>query len=128
MSASGHTVMIVDDDIDLLDAIALILERRGYRVVTATSGDQALALLGEGPLPSLIMFDLMMPGMDGWSLRQKLLETPAYADIPAIALSGDHTVLRRSPPPRCTKALQKPLDLETLLEVVKQGCDAPRTA
>lgn len=123
MSSDGPVVMIVDDDIDLLDALALILERRGYRVLTATGGEQALEQLqDDGPLPSLILVDLMMPGMNGWSLRQKLLESPAYANIPVVVLSGDHSVLRTAPPPRCTRALQKPVDLVTLLDVVKEGC------
>ena len=122
MSTQPNVVLIVDDDTDLLEALALILERRDYRVLTATSGEQALELLRQGPLPSLILFDLMMPGMNGWSLRQKLLESPAYASIPAVVLSGDHAVLRNAPPPGCTRALQKPVDLVTLLDVVKQGC------
>ena len=64
----------------------------------------------------------MMPGMNGWSFRQKLLESPQYGSIPVVVLSGDHAVLRHAPPPRCTSRLQKPVDLATLLDVVKQGC------
>jgi CheY-like chemotaxis protein len=122
MTSSESIVLMVDDDVDLLEAVTLILERRGYRVLTATNGEQALEQLRDGPRPSLILFDLMMPGMDGWSLRQRLLDNPAHADIPTVVLSGDHAVLRSSPPPRCTKTLQKPVDLETLLDVVKQSC------
>jgi CheY-like chemotaxis protein len=122
MTAPASIVLIVDDDVDLLEAVSLILERRGYRVLTATNGEQALEQLRDGPRPSLILIDLMMPGMDGWSLRQKLLDNPAQADIPTVVLSGDHAVLRNSPPPRCTKTLQKPVDLATLLDVVKQSC------
>jgi two-component system, chemotaxis family, chemotaxis protein CheY len=122
MTEAADFVMVIDDDVDLLDALAMILERRGYRVLTATSGEHALEQLRVGPRPSLILFDLMMPGMNGWVLRQELLETPAYADIPAVVLSGDHMVLRDAPPPRCTSTLKKPVDLETLLDVVKRGC------
>jgi CheY-like chemotaxis protein len=122
MNVASEVVLIVDDDVDLLEAAALILEQCGYRVLTATSGEQALEQLRVGPRPSLILFDLMMPGMNGWTLRQKLLDTPEYAGIPAIVLSGDHMVLRNAPPPRCTNTLKKPVDLATLLQVVKQGC------
>jgi CheY-like chemotaxis protein len=122
MTDAPDFVMVIDDDVDLLEAMAMILERRGYRVLTATGGEQALEQLRVGPQPSLILFDLMMPGMNGWVLRQKLLETPAYADIPAVVLSGDHMVLRNAPPPRCTSTLKKPVDLATLLQVVKQNC------
>ena len=126
MSERDHVVLIVDDDADLLDALTLILERRGYRVLSATSGEQALERMQAGPLPSLILFDLMMPGMSGWGLRQKLLDDPTYADIPVLVLSGDHAVLRNAPPPRCTNALRKPVDLLTLLDAVKRGCDEHR--
>jgi CheY-like chemotaxis protein len=122
VSMPAQLVLIVDDDVDVLEALAMILEQRGYRVHTATSGEQALEQLRTGPLPSLILFDLMMPGMSGWTLRDKLLETPAYADIPVIVLSGDHGMLRSAPPPGCTNALRKPVDLVTLLDAVKRGC------
>ena len=49
MTEPGHLALIVDDDMDLLDALAMILERRGYRILTATSGEQALERLAEGP-------------------------------------------------------------------------------
>jgi two-component system, chemotaxis family, chemotaxis protein CheY len=124
MNMPAAFVLIVDDDVDLLEAVALILEQCGYRILTATSGEQALEQLRVGPRPSLILFDLMMPGMNGWTLRQKLLDTPEYADIPAVVLSGDHMVLRNAPPPRCTSTLKKPVDLATLLQVVKQSCAA----
>jgi hypothetical protein len=62
--------------------------------------------------------------MNGWSFRQKLLERPEYENIPAVVLSGDHTVLRDSAPPRCLKLLRKPVDLGTLLDTVKDGCAA----
>jgi CheY-like chemotaxis protein len=123
MNGSGHLVLVVDDDVDLLEAVALILERKGYRVATATSGEEALERLQQGPPPSLILFDLVMPGMNGWCFRQKLLERPEYRSIPTVVLSGDHAVLRDAPPPECTRELQKPVDLATLLEVVRQGCD-----
>jgi CheY-like chemotaxis protein len=129
MSTPAQLVLIVDDDVDLLEALAMILERRGYGVLTATSGEQALEQLQAGPLPSLILFDLrLMPGMNGWTLRQRLLETPAYADIPVVVLSGDHGVLRDAPPPRCANVLRKPVDLLTLLDAVKRGCCAGREA
>jgi len=127
MSMLAQLVLVVDDDVDLLEALAMILERRGYRVLTATSGEQALEQLQAGPVPSLILFDLTMAGMSGWTLRQKLLETPAYADIPVVVLSGDHGVLRSAPPPRCTNALRKPVDLATLLDAVKRGCAGRET-
>ena len=122
MNGPQPLVLVVDDDPDLLEALCLILERKGYLVLTALNGEQAFDRLRESPLPSLILFDLMMPGMNGWAFRQKLLESTEYRDIPVVVLSGDHSVLRKAPPPRCTRQLQKPVDLETLLEAVRQSC------
>jgi CheY-like chemotaxis protein len=120
MSTANGRVMVVDDDVDLLETLALILESNGYQVTTATSGEEALERLDPCERPSLILLDLMMPGMNGWRLRDKLLEHPEYASIPVVVLSGDHVALRNTPPPRAARQLRKPVDLHTLLAVVEQ--------
>lgn len=120
MGGNAKRVMIVDDDVDLLETVQLILEGRGYRVITAQSGDEALERLRRSPRPSLILLDLMMPGMNGWQLREKLLAAPEHAVIPVVVLSGDHIALRKRPPARCAGVLRKPVDLATFLETVER--------
>jgi len=81
-------ILVIDDDHDLLDAICEVLRDAGYRVSSAAHGFEALRLLADAPLPDLILVDLMMPIMDGYSFRQLQLADARLADIPTIALSA----------------------------------------
>jgi two-component system, chemotaxis family, chemotaxis protein CheY len=120
----AKTVLVVDDDVDFLDTVVLVLESRGYRVMTARGGDEALRRLTEGPRPSLILLDLMMPGMHGWEFRDRLLAMPELSSVPVVVLSGDHTALRCRPPPELEACLAKPVGLQALLEAVERHARA----
>lgn len=119
MPPSGKIVLVVDDDLDFLDTVALVLSAEGYRVETATNGSAALERLRTGAAPDLILMDLMMPGMDGWTLRQHLATDPALAQIPVAVLSGDHAALQMCPPTGVVRCLRKPVSLSTLLSIVR---------
>jgi len=80
-------ILVIDDDKDIRTVITEILDQSGYEVFTATSGQQGLDLAAQIQ-PALIVLDLMMPGMDGWTVLTKLQHKPATADIPTIILSG----------------------------------------
>ncbi|MFZ5495019.1 MAG: response regulator [Verrucomicrobiota bacterium] len=80
-------LLVVDDDKDIRTVITEILDQSGYEVFTAASGQQGLDLAAQIQ-PALIVLDLMMPGMDGWTVLTKLQHKPATADIPVIILSG----------------------------------------
>lgn len=80
-------ILVIDDDKDIRTVITEILDQSGYEVFTAGSGQQGLDLAGQ-IVPSLIILDLMMPGMDGWTVLTKLQHKPNLADIPVIILSG----------------------------------------
>jgi signal transduction histidine kinase/CheY-like chemotaxis protein len=80
-------ILVVDDDKDIRTVITEILDQSGYEVFTAASGQQGLDLAGQ-IVPNLIVLDLMMPGMDGWTVLTKLQHKPQLADIPVIILSG----------------------------------------
>jgi signal transduction histidine kinase/CheY-like chemotaxis protein len=80
-------ILVIDDDKDIRTVITEILDQSGYEVFTAASGQQGLDLAGQIQ-PALIVLDLMMPGMDGWTVLTKLQHKPATADIPVIILSG----------------------------------------
>jgi len=81
-------ILVIDDDHDLLDALCEVLGDAGYRVSSAGHGFEALRLLAADPLPDLILIDLMMPIMDGYSFRQVQLADARLAAIPTIALSA----------------------------------------
>jgi DNA-binding response OmpR family regulator len=77
-------VLLVDDDLTLLSALARRVSRAGYEVRTASSGAAALKAL-EGTWPALLVVDLMMPGMDGFELCRRVKQ---LADLPIIVLSA----------------------------------------
>ena len=82
-------ILVVDDDPDILEAISLILEARGYQVVTARDGVDALSKLKEEK-PDLMILDLMMPRLDGFGVCKELKDPrwSKYAHIPIIILSS----------------------------------------
>src|SRR4030067_143082 len=70
-------ILVVDDDPDILDAVAMILESQGYQVVTARDGIEGLATL-KAENPDLMILDLMMPKMDGFAVCKEL-QDPRWA-------------------------------------------------
>lgn len=81
-------ILLVDDMPANLDVLAVAL-RAGYRVKTATSGAAALELAAREDRPDLILLDLMMPGMSGIEVLQRLREQPESCDIPVIFVTAD---------------------------------------
>lgn len=117
-----RTVLLVDDEHAIVDALAGILEDEGYRVLTAGNGREALARLEEaGPgegRPHVALLDVMMPIMGGRELLQRLRASPAWASLPVLMMSAvPREVLERQEGGRlaCDAFLEKPFDLGTLL-------------
>src|SRR5262245_56533911 len=81
-----ETVMVVDDDGDILDLARLVLEGGGYRVIAAASGSDALQTLS-GERPDLILLDINMPGMDGWQVLRLLKVDERTRAIPVALFS-----------------------------------------
>jgi len=77
-------LLIVDDDQSLLDALTLYMDKEGYQVVTAASGDESLRWLYE-TRPDLVILDIMIPGMDGWQVLERIRE---MSDVPVIMLTA----------------------------------------
>ena len=114
------TILVVEDNDDVRDMMAITLEMEGHRVFTAANGRQALALLDIGIDPRLILMDLMMPVMNGWELRSALQEDPRFKDIPVVVISatGQETVDQL----KAGMFLAKPIDVDALLDVVCDYC------
>ena len=86
LPASKSTIMVVDDEQDMVDLIKTTLEAKGYGVQSAYSGQEAFNLLGE-QRPDLILLDIFMPQMDGLEVLVLLRENPDTASIPVILLT-----------------------------------------
>jgi CheY-like chemotaxis protein len=86
--AEGETLILVaDDDADVRELVVFRLERAGYAVVTAGDGDEALKLARERR-PAVCVVDVMMPGLDGYELTERLRESPETADSLVVLLTA----------------------------------------
>jgi CheY-like chemotaxis protein len=86
----ARRILVVDDHRDNIEVLAIVLECEGFLVLTATSGEEALASVAEQP-PHLILLDIMMPGMDGYQVATTIKGNPATKSIRILmvtALSG----------------------------------------
>ena len=96
-----------------------VLEEEGYPVQSASNGQEALAVLQTVPnLPKLILLDLMMPIMDGWTFRKEQLQHPALVGVPVVVLSATYELHRQAAILNATSYLEKPVDLINLLTTV----------
>jgi CheY-like chemotaxis protein len=109
------SVLVVDDEVDIRTAMTEVLEEEGYEVYAAGDGKEGLDRLREKQ-PSVILLDLMMPGMNGWEFRRAQQREPEVSDIPVIVL----TAMGRAPSIEAQSFLQKPFDLDTLLDEVRR--------
>lgn len=82
----SRTVMVVDDDADILDMTRLVLEGGGYRVLPARGGQEALRTLEEA-VPDLILLDINMPDLDGWQVLRMLKVDEKTTAIPVAMFS-----------------------------------------
>src|SRR5882672_10705109 len=117
-------VLIVDDDPDLLDVTSFVIENEGMAVETARNGEEALALIGSGRLPALVLLDLMMPVMNGWEFLAAVANDPVLRGLPVVVLTAaEHTQV-----PGALEVVSKPMDLKELLRVVERYVRGDRDA
>jgi CheY-like chemotaxis protein len=119
--SAPRTVMVVDDDADIRLVIRMLLEGKGYVVLEASEGGEALALLGEHR-PCVILLDLMMPGIDGLKFRSLQLQDDHLRQIPVVILSGGGGVAKKAEEMGVAGYLSKPPELHHLLGAVARLC------
>jgi len=117
----GKPVLIVDDDVRNIFALSSVLERRGMKVVSASTGHEAIATLKSTPEVSIVLMDIMMPGMDGYETMQFIRQNPKYRRLPIIALTAKAMKGDRE---KCLEAgasdyLAKPVNTEQLLSALR---------
>jgi excisionase family DNA binding protein len=116
---TGPLVLVVDDDDRLREFIRVNLELEGYTVREAESGDAGLAAI-EDQAPDLVLLDVMMPGIDGWEMLQRMQER--HGSIPVIMFSGkvDEGSLAHAADRGARAVVGKPFDPHQLIERAKQ--------
>jgi CheY-like chemotaxis protein len=120
---SEPSVLVVDDNEDIRESLMGFLEDHGFVATGARDGRDALNQLGAAPaLPCLIILDLMMPVMDGRAFRQAQLRDPDLAGIPVVVVSAYKDIRWLVEGLDVKDHLPKPLDLDALLDVVREHC------
>ncbi len=113
-------VLIVEDDIDLREALCELLDAEGVDVIRADDGEEALKLLREGLRPAVVLLDLMMPKMNGIEFRrQQLREDSGVRDVPLVVLSGWPEGREEIKQLDVAAVLSKPVSAEDLCEVLR---------
>lgn len=121
-SGSKTSILIVDDDADIREALVDVLTDHGYASHAVAHGAAALAALQSGMRPCLILLDLMMPVMDGVTFRQHQLADPDLKELPVLVISAGTDVSAHAASLGAVESLRKPLDLDKLLEAVARHC------
>ncbi|HYG76238.1 MAG TPA: response regulator [Planctomycetota bacterium] len=114
------TILIIEDDVDIRDALTQILEFEGYDIASASNGKEALDVLRNSARPGLILLDLMMPVMDGWQFRAEQQQDKRLADIPVVIVSADGRIFQKATAIGAAGYLRKPVELEVLLNTVQR--------
>jgi signal transduction histidine kinase/CheY-like chemotaxis protein/HAMP domain-containing protein len=125
---SGRTVLIVDDDLRNAFAITSILELYGLTVIHAPSGSQGIEMLRSGRPIDLVLMDVMMPEMDGYTITAAIREIPQFADLPVIAVTARAMQEDRdkSLAAGASDYVTKPVDTDELLACIKRWLRASR--
>lgn len=119
MAARHELILVVDDDPGIGEILLLLLEALGYEPVWVRDGTAALEVL-ETRTPGIILLDLMMPGMDGWKLRDELLRRPRLAGIPVVVMTGAGDAEVQGRAINAAASLEKPVDLTELQQVLEK--------
>ncbi len=119
------TILLVEDDHDVREALGETLRDRGYDVQEATDGQNALEVLRAGLRPGLILLDLMMPRMSGAEFRAVQRADPALSIFPVVLLSADARLHEKAQGLAVDGAIRKPIDLDQLFGVIERIAQSP---
>jgi CheY-like chemotaxis protein len=121
-----RTILVVDDERDVRDAMVGTFARCGYRVLSATNGADALDVLAaEDDPPGLIVLDWMMPSMTGGELLERLALDPRNAEVPVLVVSAVDRATSIAGG-QVAATLAKPVRLRTLIDVADRLFGVPR--
>jgi CheY-like chemotaxis protein len=110
-------ILVIDDDPAILETVASALRDEGYEVETAIHGGEGLTVI-DRRVPALVLLDMRMPVMDGWSFARALRERGV--DLPIVVMTATQDTRRWASEIGATEHLSKPFDLLDLLDVVER--------
>jgi CheY-like chemotaxis protein len=134
VSERGRSILVVDDEPEIVTLLRFVLEKDGYEVAEANNGQAALdrmGVVGNGApsyRPDLIILDIMMPIMDGYTLNMKLQGNPATSSIPILVLTAKGQKMRDlfEMAPNVAAYVQKPFDPKMLRDLIAGIVAQPR--
>jgi CheY-like chemotaxis protein len=128
MGPHRHSVLIIDDDADILDAFSVTLTLADVTAHAVSSGREALDLLGRGLRPCAIFLDIRMPGLDGWDVWERISHgEPSIASIPVVMVSADTPDPARAADAGIAAWLRKPVGVRELAGALSRVCRAERS-
>lgn len=114
-----YLILVVDDSADNVAMISLDLQQQGYRVVTASNGEDAIAVATQTQ-PNLILMDINLPSLDGLGATRRIREITALRDVPIIAITafGTEGFQRAAYDVGVSGYLTKPIDLDRMNQLI----------
>ena len=121
LAGDDDTVMVVDDSDDIRTMICMKLRRKGYRVLEAANGKEAVELATRSH-PGLILMDLSMPVMDGYEATRRIKALPGFLEVPVVAISAicDASYNRKALEAGCVECVRKPIDFRSFDSLVSK--------
>jgi CheY-like chemotaxis protein len=117
MTRADRQILVVDDDRDIRAVVDDLLTEEGYLVKTANNGRQALEILSNWR-PEVILLDLSMPEMNGWTFLAHQQADPALAQIPVIVMSAHYNLGKGNALDAAAAVVPKPFDIDRLLTLI----------
>lgn len=118
MAKGRKTVMVVDDDVELVKMVEMVLDGAGYRVVTAWEGQEALDKVAK-EMPQAILLDMKMPGVDGWEFAREF-HARHNSLAPIIVFTAAENARKRAEEIGAEGYLGKPFDIDDLIRIVEK--------
>jgi CheY-like chemotaxis protein len=118
-------ILIVEDDLDVAESVADVLQSAGYCTAIAGNGREALDHLRKDNHPDLILLDMMMPVMDGWQFREEQRKLPALDSIPVVTVTADGDARAKAASIQASGHVVKPFMIDRLLDEVERICGVP---
>jgi CheY-like chemotaxis protein len=118
-------ILVADDDDDVRELVVFRLERAGYEVVTASDGQEAVAVALERP-PDVCVIDVMMPRLDGYEVTERLRASPDLAEVPILLLTASvqEAAVNRGFDAGASDYIKKPFSPHELVERIAGALDS----
>lgn len=113
-------ILVVEDDNSIRELLVELLQSEGYEVAAAVNGLEGIKYLQANGNPDLILIDLMMPIMDGYTFRTEQMKNTEWSKVPVVVMSAEANAKEKMKNFGITAFLSKPVELDTILKTVER--------